>query len=456
MYKILLVDDDIQSLKNQSCVIMELGFKCLTAKNGREAINCVLQKHPDAVLANVKIPNQNDFEVLKATLEFDPNIPVVFFTGNGSIESAIKAIKLGAYDYIQKPVSLDMLKAILKKAIEYRESKNKVISPQKESKELFLLNYSIGKSTIMKNIAEKVHKIAKNDDVSVFIYGESGTGKELIARSIHEYSQRCKKSFIALDCVALPSSLLQSEIFGFEHGAFTGAHKSKPGVMELADGGTLFLDEIVELAPYLQAKLLRVLQERQFRRIGGTKLINVNLRIISATNKNPEKALKEKKLRQDLFYRLNVVPIFMPPLRDRKEDIPLMVRQFIKKFNPSCHREIKGISEDAMKCLQRYDWPGNVRELQNIIKQAMSLTDQDTICLGDLPENIRENHICFLEESFPSMNFKEAREKYVQQFSKQYFNSLLKKYNGNISEVARKAGVSRRTIYRIIQNYNNK
>jgi len=450
MYKVLLVDDEIEILDDRSQMIKELGFTCVTAQNGEHAIKFVQQEQPDVILTDMKMPNQDGFYVLKSTKEIDPHIPVIFFTGYGTVESAVEAMKLGAYDYLQKPVSPEQMEAVLNRAIDHRKLKDENDTLNTQTKETYYLENVVGKSKVIMDVAERVYRVAKSD-ANVLIYGESGTGKELIARSLHLLSNRKDKPFIPLDCVALPASLLESEIFGFEQGSFTGAVKSKPGMIELADGGTLFLDEIVELEPNLQAKLLRVLQEHQFRRIGGMKTINVNVRIISATNWNPEKAVEAKRLRQDLYYRLNVVPIYIPPLRERKEDIPLLVHHFINKFNPSCYIEVKGIYNDALKYLKKYDWPGNVRELQNIIEQAMSLIDQEMIGVADLPENIIENNIDFVEETCKNLNFKQARERYLIQFYKQYFDNLLKKHDGNISKVAREAGISRRTIYRLIQ-----
>jgi len=452
---LLIIEHELEILKDWSHILIDLGYKCLTAKSGKEAVDVVRRAHPDVVINNKNIPYNDGFEVLRAIKKIAPDIPIIIFSEYGSVESAVQAMKLGAYDYIQQPISPKILEIMLKKAIDYRKLTKENLDLKTQFTESYKLdNHVICKSHTMTDIAKRVLKIAKTD-ADVLIYGETGTGKEMIAQNIHLHSSRKDMPFIPLDCVALPATLLESEIFGFEKGAFTGAIKSKPGMLELADGGILFLDEIVELEPGLQAKLLRVLQERQFRRIGGTKFIDVNIRIISATNKNPEKAVEEKKLREDLYYRLNVVRIFMPPLRKRKEDIPFLVHHFIKELNPSSPIEIKGISDDAMKCLKKYYWPGNVRELKNVIKQAISLAEKDLICLEDLPENIRANHNYFADESLQSMNFKEAKQKYLRQFSKLYFDNLLKKYEGNISEVARKAGISRKTIYRILNKIDN-
>lgn len=449
MAKVLLVDDDIELLKDRSQIIRELGHNCYIAKNGAEALKIVHQNHPDVVLTDLKMPDYDGFTVLKSTKEFDPNIPIIIFTAYGSIELAVHAMKSGAYDFIQKPISPEMLEIVLKKAVEYSKLRNENFIIKTQNKESYKLKDVVCESHSMLNIVKLVLKVAKTN-TNVFIYGETGTGKEMIARNIHLSSERKHKPFIPLDCVALPATLLESEIFGFEKGAFTGAIKSKPGMLELADGGTLFLDEIAELEPGLQAKLLRILQDQQFRRIGSTKTIEVNIRIISATNQDPEKALKEKRLREDLYFRLNVIPILMPPLRERTADIPQLVKQFINEFNPSCSKEIKGISEDAVECLKGYNWPGNVRELKNVMQQVMSLTENTIIDVDDLPEHIRKNYELQNNNFFHDIRFREAKQKCLNQFYKTYFDSLLKNFNGNFTRVAEKAGISRKTLYRIL------
>ena len=448
MYKILLADNEYKTLKWRSQIIKNLGYKCVTAHNGKEAIDLINDEQPHVVLTDIKMPHKNGFDILKAAKNWDPNIPVILYTKFGSVDSAVKAMKLGAQDYIQKFVSAEIIKKVLNEAIKCQKTnlENKLPSVKK-----IKLNNMIAKSKVMQEIAKRVYKAAKSG-ANVFIYGESGTGKELIAKNIHAFSNRSNQPFIPLDCVALPKTLIESEIFGYEKGAFTGAVNAKPGYLELADGGILFLDEITELDINLQAKFLRVFQEHQFRRVGGTKIIDVNVRLISASNIIPAKAIQENKIRQDLYYRLNVVPITLPPLRDRKEDIPHLIQHFIELFNPSNSIKINGISNDALKYLIKYNWPGNVRELQNVVEQAMSLSENDTICLEDLPANIRDNDISFEEESNLGINYKDIKEKYLNQIYNKYINGLLKLNNGNISKVARKAGVSRLTVYRILNN----
>jgi transcriptional regulator with PAS, ATPase and Fis domain len=308
----------------------------------------------------------------------------------------------------------------------------------------------VGKSMAMQHVAKKVIKVAKSN-VNVMIVGESGTGKELIARNIHYFSSRNDKPFIPVDCVSLPESLLESELFGFEKGAFTGAIKSRPGVFELAHGGTLFLDEITELDVQLQTKLLRVLQERHLRRIGGNKLIDVDVRIISATNRNPEKAVEENKLREDLYYRLNVVPVNLPSLRERKEDIPLLVKHFIKKYSGFSPIEFTEITKNTMRCLQNYAWPGNIRELENIIQRIISLAEEPVINLKYLPDEIVQMETASLDFIDPDVSYKESKKQSMQIFEKRYLEKLLDKYQGNLSLAANKAGMSRQTLYNLIK-----
>ena len=442
MTKILLVDDENEIIEGRSKIIKNLGYECLTAQSGNEAIKIIERERPDIILTDIKMSDGDGFSVLNATKEFDPDIPVIVFTGHGTIDSAVEAMKFGAFDYIQKPVTKDIIQVMLKRAIEFRSLKQENLQLKKQFKQKYQLDLVVYKSPIMEDVARRVIKAA-GCDANVLVYGETGTGKERIARNIHLKSNRKDKPFIPIDCVSLPANLMESELFGFEKGAFTDAIKTKPGLMEIANGGTIFFDEITELDYNLQAKLLRTFQEREFRRIGSTDLINVDIRIISATNQNPEKAVKEKNLRKDLYYRLNVISISVPPLRERKDDIPLLVQQFINEFNPRIANEIQGISKEAMQCLRKYNWPGNVRELKNVVEQAMSLAEQNEITLESLPENLKKHDMSPVDDVFQDTSFQEAKEKCLNEF--------YKKYVGNITRVAQKCGLSRWTIYRIIK-----
>ncbi len=449
MYKIILVDDEKEILEDRSKILKNMGYECYTAENGHKCLDILKKRDPDLILTDMKMPELNGFDILKMSREIDPTIPVIIFTGYGDVPSAVRAMKLGAFDFLPKPLSVEMMEFVIKKAIEHRRLKKENFALKSSIKMSSELENFIGKSNSISDIVQKVMKVAPSE-ANILIYGESGTGKEVIAKSIHKYSMRNKGPFIPLDCVSIPAQLLESEMFGHEKGAFTGAEKTKPGVLELAHNGTLFLDEIVELDPRLQAKLLRVLQERKFRRIGGTELLNVNIRIVSATNKDPLKAVKQKLFRQDLYYRLKVVQLTISPLRERKEDIPLLVNHFINVFNPTFPYEIKGISNEAIKFLKNYDWPGNVRELKNVIERAMALADSEILKLDNLPTELEED-IPIDDESLEELNFKEAKQIFLNKFSKRYIERLLDKYNGNISKTAKSAGISRWTVYRIIE-----
>lgn len=451
MSLILLVDDELEILATRSEIIQNLGYDCITAKSGNEAIKQIRANHIDVILTDIVMEQGDGFALLNAAKEIDPDIPVILFTAYGTIESAVEAMKLGAFDYIQKPINKDILALVLKKAIEFRQLKQENLLLKHQVNKQFQLDGMIYKSQCMLEISRKVMKAAACD-ASVLIWGESGTGKEMIARNIHAKSNRKDNPFVPIDCVALPPTLMESELFGFEKGSFTNASRTKRGLLEIANGGTVFFDEITELDYGLQAKLLRVLQEQEFRHVGGTELIKTNIRIISATNQNPDKAVKEKKLRHDLYYRLNVIQIPVPPLRDRKEDIPLLVHHFIDEFNPRLLNEIKGITNDALRQLTNYYWPGNVRELRNVIEQVMSMAESDTIGVNDLPDYIKLSDSSQVDDQILNLGFQEAKEKCLNSFYKKYLGYLLKKYDGNISKVAKECGLSRWTIYRIIQD----
>ncbi len=453
MHKVLLISNNDDLISNQLKYINKSGCICHNTDNEETAINLISEKKPDVIIDELHTPGEKSIELVKIAHKAKPHIPVIFISDERNIDHAIATLKAGAFDYITNSISNKKLVELINEALSSTSLDIDEPVADIDTTNSVSLEDVLGISKAVTEVAERVQKVAQSD-ANVFIYGESGTGKELIAKNIHRLSKRKNNPFIPLDCVALPPSLLESEIFGFEQGAFTGAIKSKPGVIELADGGTLFLDEIVELAPHLQTKLLRVFQERQFRRIGGTALKNVNVRIISASNIDPKKALDDKTLRLDLYYRLNVVPIFLPPLRERKEDIPVLIEHFIKKYNPACPREITGITNEALRYLKNYDWPGNIRELQNAIENAMSMTYHNKICLKDLPESVVENKIITPDEEFEELDFKSAKNKYLNLFYNQYFDRLFKKHNGNISKIAKEAGISRRTIYRILNNLN--
>jgi len=310
----------------------------------------------------------------------------------------------------------------------------------------------VGKSSALLNVLQTVEKVAKTDS-NVLICGESGTGKELIARLIHENSLRVDHPFIPVDCAALPENLLESELFGFERGAFTDAYRTKPGIFEYADKGTLFLDEIGEVPLPMQAKLLRVLQERQFRRIGGRKLIRVDVRIISATNRDLVQAMDDRQFREDFFYRLNVISVYLPPLRERKEDIPLLINHFLRYYCEVFEKPLKIPSQSVLALMEEYPWPGNVRELQNVIEQAVALSEEEVITPEDLPARIREMKGCGMQTFDLSLPFEDAKSRLIEAFEKKYLQNLMELCEGNVSLAARKAGVNRKTIHRLLKKH---
>jgi DNA-binding NtrC family response regulator len=387
-HKILVVDDEHlirwsleQNLKKQ-------GYEVVCAGSGEDALRLMREDPPDLMLLDIQLPGINGLQVLEKVKEMEEEVIVIMVTALGVLETAVKAMRMGAYDYINKPFNLDELAIVIKKALETGELKREVAHLRGEQSKKYGIGNLIGKSRHMQNVLAMVEKIARSDASTVLIQGESGTGKELIAKAIHYESARADKPFMAINCAAVPETLLESELMGHEKGAFTDAKLQKKGLFEFADGGTIFLDEIGDMELGMQAKLLRVLEERSFRRVGGVKDISVDVRIVSATNKDLVKAMEEKSFRTDLYYRLQVIPIFLPPLRERREDILPLTEHFINHFNREFGKGVKRVSKMAEKFLVEYGWPGNIRELKNIIERAIILENDDTLLLEHLPQEI--------------------------------------------------------------------
>ncbi|MFQ5707194.1 MAG: sigma-54 interaction domain-containing protein [bacterium] len=385
------------------------------------------------------------------------NITTIFIAPVFSKKHVKGTIILGTanVDYFRN-IDYALLTLLTDAALNLTNAKERAFPCQEAMRNLNRFGSIIGRSPQMQELYKTIIKVSRSS-ANVFIYGESGTGKELVARTIHAQSQRKNQAFIPLDCVALPRSLLESELFGYEKGAFTGANNLKRGLIEYADQGTIFLDEITELHIELQAKLLRVLQEMQFRRIGGKDLIDIDVRIISATNCDPQEAVLNRKLREDLFYRLNVIPIFIPPLRERKEDIPLLVEHTVGELCKSNDRKRCAISDEAIEYLMNYGWPGNIRELKNLIERLLTLADQDTISIKDLPAEMTTNRVVNATPEYKNaviLPYNKAKQQNIKTFERQYFSRLLDRYNGNISKVAKEAEVSRKTIYNILHKHD--
>lgn len=452
---ILVIDDEIDMLENCSRILKNLGCQCITASNGEEAIKIVREKLPDIVITDLKMPGKSGLELLKEIKGENPDGIVILFTAFATIESAVDAVKCGAFDYLQKPFTADQLKITVERALTQKRLAEENKNLKEQLYDHFKFDNIIGQSQKIKDVLSMVRRVSKTES-NILLLGESGTGKELIARSIHANSERAGMPFITVDCASLPENLLESELFGHEKGSFTGAHASRHGMFETANGGTIFLDEIGELTLNLQAKLLRVLQERQVRRVGGRNLIDIDIRIISATNKDLEGAIKEKEFREDLFFRLNVISITLPPLRERVDDIPLLCNFFIKDDPVAGKKHIKEISQAAIERLKKYKWPGNIRELQNVIERAVSLSDGGSITIDDLPDNIKRQGMSLRAISMSNgeaISFKDAKKEWLSSFEKEYIIELLKRNNDNITKASEEANIPRMTIYRLIKKY---
>jgi len=383
--KILLAEDDRSARTTLTQFLEELEYEVAEASSGGEAIDKIRQAPFDLVVTDLKMPGASGLEILKTIQEDVPRTLGILITGHGSVQSAIQAMKLGAFDYLLKPIDLEELQIVMDKALEFQRLHMENRQLRRDLKKQFGFENIIANSEPMMIVFDLIDKVADSDS-TVLIFGESGTGKELVAKAIHYHSPRTDKPFVPINCAAIPADLLESELFGYERGAFTGAHRMKIGRFEYANGGTLFLDEIGEMSPQLQVKLLRVLQERSFERLGGIKPIQVNVRIIAATNQDLEKALTEGRFREDLYYRLSVIPIHIPPLRERKEDIPLLAEHFLDRFNREANRNVDGISPEVLDRLTAYPWPGNVRELENLVERLVVLKHEGKIQTEDLPE----------------------------------------------------------------------
>ena len=392
MRTILVIDDERSMREFLSIMLEREGYSVVTKDNGNDALEFISKNKYDLIITDIKMPKMSGIDILRESMALHPNTPVIMITAFASTEVAVEAMKLGAYDYITKPFNVDEIKIIIKNAIEKKSLFDENISLKEELKGRYQFSNIVGKSDKIHKVFDLIMKVA-NSKSTVLITGESGTGKELVARAIHHKSDRKDKPFVSISCGAIPETLLESELFGHQKGAFTGADSDKKGLFEVADGGTFFLDEVSEAPPSIQAKLLRVLQEKEFKRVGSVKDIKVDVRVIAATNKNLHQLIIDGKFREDLYYRLNVIPIELPSLRERKEDIPLLVSHFINKYNSINKKGIKGIHPETMEKLERYRWRGNVRELENVIERAVTLEIADNIYPESLPDEIRNYEI---------------------------------------------------------------
>jgi two-component system, NtrC family, nitrogen regulation response regulator NtrX len=444
--QILVVDDEERIRQSLNGILKDEGYEVVESKDGAQALKQLESDPPDLVLLDIWMPGMDGMEVLERMKGQIPNLPVIMISGHGNIELAVKAVKLGAYDFIEKPLSLEKVLLAVNNALLFSklEQENRALRQEVERK------YEIvGNSAEVQKLKEQI-KIVAPTNGWVLINGENGTGKELIARAIHRLSLRAEKSFVEVNCAAIPEELIESELFGHEKGSFTGALTKKRGKFDLAHEGTLFLDEIADMSLKTQAKILRILQEQKFERVGGTEMIYVDVRVIAATNRDLMEEIQKGKFREDLFYRLNVIPLTAPPLRERRGDIPLLVEYFIEAFCLENNKEKKKISPEAMELLTGYAWPGNVRELKNLVERMVIMTRGPVIEEKDVPDPVREHPKAPLEFSFFDFDLlRDAR----REFEKRFIMKKLSENDENISKTAEMIGIERSNLHRKIKSY---
>ncbi|HSE03970.1 MAG TPA: sigma-54 dependent transcriptional regulator, partial [Methylomirabilota bacterium] len=425
------------------------------------ALGILERERPDVLLTDFKMPGMDGITLLRRAHEIDPALPIIMITGFATIESAVAAVKEGAFDYLPKDFSMDQLRVAVDRALRHRGLQVENRNLRQQLQQALGLENIVGRSPAMAQVFELVKKAARSE-ANILVLGESGTGKELIARAIHANSPRASQPFVPVDCASLPENLLESELFGHEKGAFTGAVRSKPGLMEAAHRGTLFLDEIAELPATLQVKLLRVLQERQIRRVGGTSLVDVDVRVVSATNRDLADAIAKGLFREELYYRVNVIAIRLPPLRERAGDVRLLAHTFLKRFGQG---RVSGMDDEVAEALDRYPWPGNVRELQNVMERACALTDGPTVTVRDLPDHVIRGAsrpgpvspvppVPGVPPAGAELTLKAAKDQWLQVLEVSYLRDLLARHDGNVSSAAKAAGIDRKTFHRLINKYD--
>ncbi|MGD9289814.1 MAG: sigma-54 dependent transcriptional regulator [Desulfobacterales bacterium] len=450
-YDLLVVDDDLNHLKTLKAIIGSWGYAVYDADDGLKAVERVKERSYDLILLDVRMTEMDGIAAMKQIKDYNPAIPILIMTAYSSVDTAVEALKSGAYDYLTKPLDFDVLKLTIERALEHSglRAENRHLKDQLSAD--YDLRNIIGKSQPMKALVDMLAMVAPSE-ATVLITGGSGSGKELIAKSIHHNSQRKEEPLVIVNCAALTESLLESELFGHERGAFTGADKRREGRFMLANKGTIFLDEIGETSASMQAKLLRVIQEREIQRVGGEETLNVDVRIIAATNKDLKQEVEEGRFREDLFYRLNVVTLDVPPLAERQDDIPLLVQHFLDKFGKKNRKSVKGLSPLAMDMLLKYRWPGNVRELENVIERAVILLAGDFITEKEFPPTITE---AYSEERnwVEPVNQSIQANRPLEEVEKEAILVTFEACQGNKSETARKLGINRKTLHNKLKEY---
>ena len=457
MSRILIVEDNKNMQFNLSSVLKDAGFETVVAGDGRKALKGVEKCSPNLVLLDIKLPDMDGISILEEMKKNDKNVVVIMLTAYGDVKGAVRAMKLGAFDYVTKPFDNEELILIVKKALQTQSLSREVESLRKKLGEKTSVEETMGESPLIKQVLKQVEIIASTT-MTVILQGESGTGKELVAKMIHEKSLRKDKPFVAIDCGAIPDTLVESELFGYEKGAFTGAEERKEGKFEQANGGTLFFDEITNIPNSIQMKLLRAVQERKFQHLGGRKDISVDVRIIVATNINLSEAVKMDKFRDDLFHRLNEFHIDLPPLRERKEDLPVLTKYFLDEANRDLGKKTEGFSGEAMKFLLDYHWPGNVRELKNVIKRAVLLADSNHITPTHLSLNNGHHptqpHLQL--DSKEDLSLKATKENATKEIEERMIKEALTKAGGNKTKAAKMLKIDRMTLYSKIKEFQVK
>jgi DNA-binding NtrC family response regulator len=454
---ILVVDDEELLARSCTQILAGEGYRVSSETRGQAALEVVRRQRPDIVLTDLRLPDLDGLALLKEIRQIAPDTLVIMITGFATVNSSVEAIEAGAYDYIPKPFTATQLRILIGRASQQVQLARDNAQLRNELKRHSGFEGIVGSSEAIRKVFEVVTRVAPTE-ANVFIVGESGTGKELIARAIHERSRRSEAPFVAVNCAALPDQLLESELFGHEKGAFTGAEGHRRGLLESASGGTFFLDEVSEMSLDLQAKLLRVVQERRVRSVGGEAERSIDIRWVSATNRDPQEAVREGQLRQDLYFRLNVVPIRVPRLRERPDDIPLLAQHFLNRYSEQYGRSGLRLGSAVNQALRAYSWPGNVRELQNMIERMVSLSGEGPeLTRDDLPEELLPPTEA--PASRPAQGhqadrpFHDAKARAISQFEQEYLRDLLARHRGNISEAARQAGIDRKTIHRMLSKY---
>jgi len=445
---ILIVDDD-PGIRESFRLILEEHYELIEAGDGRQAIEIVRTSDIDLVLLDIRLPEMDGIEVLERIKALDDQVEVILVTAVKTVRTAVAAMKLGAFDYVTKPFEEDDLLSVVRRALERRSLEREVVFLRSELARRHDPGEIVGHHPEMQKLFRLIAQVARNA-TTVLITGESGTGKELVARAIHRQSPRRDKPFVPVNPAALSETLLESELFGHEKGSFTGAFQRKLGKLEMAQGGTLFLDEIGTLKPELQGKLLRVLQEREIERVGGTRTIRIDVRVIAATNADLKQAVATHAFREDLYYRLNVMPISVPPLRDRRDDIPLLVEHFIRRYNAEMNKHVDGLSPEAMTVLREYPWPGNVRELQNIIERLVGLVEAPIIGVNDLPLDVLLPDSAVRLRQAETLPLRQATE----EFEKQIVMRVLERVRWNRSEAARILGIHRNSLKTMLTRWD--